>query len=379
MRTLKKSLALVLALVMVLGLAVVGASADNALDNFTDLDQLDANYVEAAGVMNGLGIINGISDTVLDPNGTYTREQAAKIITYMLLGKTKAEALTATDTPFTDVPDGHWSAKYISFCVEQGIIDGMSPTSFEPFATLTGYQWAKMLLAAVGFGANGEFTGNSWSDNTVLVALRREQAILYAFNTLTGIREVTYTSNGNNYVYDIFGYDWADGTGYTLATSVWNLDSVSGIVVGNEGAGDEYTMIGKDYNSTRTVNVSADTDKDLMYHAVRAWYYDDAENIGVYVYDLAKTTVSTCAGIPAAVKANASKVKGNSFDIGNGATLYEYAFIDNTAYAKNCVGAITLPDTATIQAPHVTMNTRRGVYVTYEPDTPSPAAGTASA
>lgn len=45
----------------------------------------------------------------------------------------------------------------------------------------------------------------------------------------------------------------------------------------------------------------------------------------------------------------------------------------------NCVGAITLPDTATIQAPHVTMNTRQGVYVTYEPDTPSPAAGTASA
>ena len=45
----------------------------------------------------------------------------------------------------------------------------------------------------------------------------------------------------------------------------------------------------------------------------------------------------------------------------------------------NCVGAITLPDTATIQAPHVTMNTRQGVYVTYEPDTPSPAADTASA
>ena len=45
----------------------------------------------------------------------------------------------------------------------------------------------------------------------------------------------------------------------------------------------------------------------------------------------------------------------------------------------NCVGAITLPNTATIQAPHVTMNTRQGVYVTYEPDTPSPAADTASA
>lgn len=44
----------------------------------------------------------------------------------------------------------------------------------------------------------------------------------------------------------------------------------------------------------------------------------------------------------------------------------------------NCIGAVTLPDTAALPAPEVTMNTRRGVYVTYEPDTP-PASETASA
>ena len=31
----------------------------------------------------------------------------------------------------------------------------------------------------------------------------------------------------------------------------------------------------------------------------------------------------------------------------------------------NCIGAVTLPDTAALPAPEVTMNTRRGVYVTY--------------
>ena len=45
MRTLKKSLALVLALVMVLGLAVVGASADNAIDKFEDSDQIGDAYL----------------------------------------------------------------------------------------------------------------------------------------------------------------------------------------------------------------------------------------------------------------------------------------------------------------------------------------------
>ena len=166
MRTLKKSLALVLALVMVLGLGVVGASADNKLDSYTDTDDLGDAYVEAMGVMTGLGIINGIDSTTLDPDGTYTREQAAKIIAYMLLGADKAEALSCTKAPFDDVPADHWSAKYIAFCVNEGIIDGMSATTFEPYATLTGYQWAKMLLSAVGFNAKKELTGDEWAIHT---------------------------------------------------------------------------------------------------------------------------------------------------------------------------------------------------------------------
>ena len=45
----------------------------------------------------------------------------------------------------------------------------------------------------------------------------------------------------------------------------------------------------------------------------------------------------------------------------------------------NCIGAVTLPDTAALPAPEVTLNTCRGVDVTYEPDAPLPATDTASA
>ncbi len=173
MRTLKKSLALVLALVMVLGLGVVGASADNKLDDYTDAsadnkldDYTDAKdigeaYVEAVGVMTGLEIVDGMTETTIDPTATYTREQAAKIIAYMVLGKTAADSLTCTVAPFDDVAADRWSAGYISFCVEQGIIDGMTDTTFEPTGTLTGFQWAKMLLSAVGFNANGAPSASS--------------------------------------------------------------------------------------------------------------------------------------------------------------------------------------------------------------------------
>ena len=34
----------------------------------------------------------------------------------------------------------------------------------------------------------------------------------------------------------------------------------------------------------------------------------------------------------------------------------------------NCVGVIAIPDELTIPMPDITMNTRKGVYVSYQPD-----------
>ncbi len=169
MRTLKKSLALVLALVMLLGLGVVGASADNALDNYTDADDIGDAYLEAVGVLTGLGIVDGMTDTTIVPEATYTRAQAAKIIATMVLGVDGAKTCVATTAPFDDVDANHWAAGYIAFCKEDGIIDGVTDTTFDPEGTLTGYQWAKMLLAAVGFNANNELEGASWSLNTARI------------------------------------------------------------------------------------------------------------------------------------------------------------------------------------------------------------------
>ena len=299
MRTLKKSLALVLALVMVLGLGVIGASADNALDNYTDASEIGDAYYGAVGVLTGLGIIDGMTETTIEPTGTYTREQAAKIIATMVLGVKNAESLTCVDAPFDDVPADRWSAGYIAFCVEQGIIDGMTDTTFEPTGTLTGFQWAKMLLAAVGFGANGEFTGTSWSLNTARVAheaglfdgdlsgadhvnLSRQQAALYAFNTLTEIRQVTYSSMDNNYVYGMQFYEYADGTGFTLGKDVFDLSWVEGIVPSNEGLGSKTTILAAitvpaaaAVESKTSASIKADTGLDVFHHAVRQWYTGD--------------------------------------------------------------------------------------------------------
>ena len=238
MRTLKKTLSLVLVVAMVLGLCVVGASAKDKVESFTDdYQKVGAAYQEAVGVLVGVGIIDGMTETALEPQGNYTREQAAKIIAYMLLGKSKADSLKCTVAPFDDVAASRWSAGYIAFCVEQGIIDGMTATTYEPTGTLTGFQWAKMLLCAIGFGVKGEFTGSSWSVNTALVAhkvnlfagdldgadhtaLRREQAALYAFNALKTAK-VAYSPNVTSYVFGIQGYTTVNNIGTSLAEDVY--------------------------------------------------------------------------------------------------------------------------------------------------------------
>ena len=349
MRTLKKTLSLVLVVAMVLGLCVVGASAKDAVENFTDdYQKVGAAYQEAMGVMVGVGIIDGMTETALEPQGTYTREQAAKIIAYMMLGKDKADSLKCTVAPFDDVAASRWSAGYIAFCVEQGIIDGMTATTYEPTGTLTGFQWAKMLLCAIGFGVKGEFTGSSWSVNTALVAhkvnlfagdldgadhtaLRREQAVLYAFNAFRTAK-VAYSPNVTSYVFGIQGYETVNKIGTSLATDVYKLNYAQGIVVDVEGNGAGYTVVSKDYSTANVTNkIKADNDIDMMYHAARVWY--TGTNTGVYTYDLAKTTTYKCQEIPTGTKAaTAANAKTSLFvgDDKNG-TEYEAYLIDNSA------------------------------------------------
>ncbi len=348
MRTLKKTLSLVLVVAMVLGLCVVGASAKDAVENFTDdYQKVGAAYQEAMGVLVGVGIIDGMTETALEPQGTYTREQAAKIIAYMLLGKSKADSLKCTVAPFDDVAASRWSAGYIAFCVEQGIIDGMTATTYEPTGTLTGFQWAKMLLCAIGFGVKGEFTGSSWSVNTALVAhkvnlfagnldgadhtaLRREQAALYAFNALKTAK-VAYSPNVTSYVFGIEGYTTVNNIGSSLATDVYDLKYAQGIVVDVEGNGAGYTVVSKDYSTANVTNkIKADNDIDMMYHAARVWY--TGTNTGVYTYDLAKTTTYKCQEIATGTKAaTAAKAKTGLYVGDKTGTAYEAYLLDNSA------------------------------------------------
>ena len=193
----KKFLSLVLALVMTMSLVTVSAGAKD----FTDGSKI--NYKEAVDVMSAVKVIDGYAEGDFRPSATLTRGAAAKIICNLILGPTTASALVADAAPYKDVPTNHTFAGYIAYCQKEGIISGYADGTFRPANTLTGYAFMKMLLGALGYDAEVEqYTGANWSINVAkramniglkdgligdfngVKAVTREEACLYAFNTL---------------------------------------------------------------------------------------------------------------------------------------------------------------------------------------------------
>ena len=118
MKNLKKVLSLVLALAMALSLMTAAFAADAS--DYKDYSKV--TYKEAVDVMTAAGIFNGGDGNNFNSDATLNREQAAKIITYMLVGQEKADKLTATVAPYADVAANRWSAGAIAYCTNEGIL-----------------------------------------------------------------------------------------------------------------------------------------------------------------------------------------------------------------------------------------------------------------
>ena len=156
MRNLKKILALALALVMTLSVMTVANAA------FTDSKDINADYNEAVEVLSGLGVFKGTgTGSTFSPKQSITRAEVAAIIYRIATGDVKDTqvGIYADYAKFKDVKSTAWYAGYVGYCSNANLIKGDGKGNFLPTATVTGYQALAMILRAVGYDQNGEFTG----------------------------------------------------------------------------------------------------------------------------------------------------------------------------------------------------------------------------
>ena len=163
MRNLKRALSLALALVMVLSMMVVGASAVSA-DDFSD--SADIVNKEAVTVLATLGVITGNDDGSYAPTDTISRAEMSTIICRVLNGGKDPVLGEAVSNSYTDTAS-HWAKNYIEYCTTLGIVAGKGDGTFDPEGDVTVAEAAKMVLVALGYNAGVEgYTGGNWQINT---------------------------------------------------------------------------------------------------------------------------------------------------------------------------------------------------------------------
>lgn len=173
MKNLKKVLALVLAVVMIMSVVTVASAKD-----YTDVKATD-DYATAIDILSNLKILDGFKDGdnySFKSGDPFTRAQAAKIVAIVhnaaTNGKIKDQtAISAlysnAQNPFVDC-NSSWALPFINYCRITGLADGMTATTYEPNRYVTGVQFLKLMLTTLNFDTAKEgYTGTGWDVNVL--------------------------------------------------------------------------------------------------------------------------------------------------------------------------------------------------------------------
>ena len=241
MRNLKRALSLALAAIMLIGMMVVSASAASYND-LTDKDQIVNK--DAVSMLVSLGIIEGKPDGSYAPTENVDRAQMAKMLSVIMnKGVDNSALYQSVNSGLTDITS-HWAKGHINYCYTTGIIAGRGTGNFDPSATVTALEAAKMLLVAVGYDPAIEgFEGADWAINVSVRAdeqgifegftkdlsapLNRDDAALLIYNALDVEMIQSYTTNNYPIVYSDHR---------TILSDKYGVIKVEGVVTANEWA-----------------------------------------------------------------------------------------------------------------------------------------------
>lgn len=134
----KKVLALILALIMVFPMLSITAEEKNMLSR-------EEIPLYNGGGLNRIGILKG-TEKGFELEREVTRAEALTFIMRTLAMDDEG----AKASPFTDIK-GHWAEKTVDLFYEKGFVDGISETVYAPDRSVTGQEFIKILLSAMGY------------------------------------------------------------------------------------------------------------------------------------------------------------------------------------------------------------------------------------
>jgi len=162
----KRLIATALAAAMILGLVSVGFAA-----SFEDTEgfEFEASVLKLAD----LGVIKGYDDGTFKPESLVTRAEFATMIVRMLGLESAADSLKGQPVDFSDVDPSHWAVGYINVAYMMGIVQGYEDGTFRPAGNITYAEAIKMVLAAMGYSADG-FPVHIWPASWIAKAVELE-------------------------------------------------------------------------------------------------------------------------------------------------------------------------------------------------------------
>lgn len=153
---------------MALCAAMLCGGTAAASSRFPDVPY-DADYATAVRCLSELKVIVGFENGEFRPEDTVTRAQAAVIVCKLKGAAAKAKEQERKESPFEDVPDGHWAAGYIAVAERLNMISGYGDGRFGPDDTLTYAQMLSVLINVWGYTDMAKYSGG-WPEGYLAVA-----------------------------------------------------------------------------------------------------------------------------------------------------------------------------------------------------------------
>ncbi|MBR4078476.1 MAG: S-layer homology domain-containing protein [Oscillospiraceae bacterium] len=141
MKTMKRTLALVLALTLMLSMQLPALAAHP----FSDVAH-DSWYRTAVEFVYDRKLMSGISDTIFGPDTNMTRAMLVTVL-YSMEGKPAANG----KLPFTDVAPNIWYRAPVAWAYANGIVSGTSAASFSPDNNITREQMVAIFSKYANF------------------------------------------------------------------------------------------------------------------------------------------------------------------------------------------------------------------------------------